>query len=190
MSLVLLLNDAVLVIKGKHFFDILQLFFKLLLSLEQLLNKLIFAVNFFFENIDHEVFGCQHILQVASECIETMVGVPLCLLFVDRHATLVARVSSLAAVRFMLHNLQPFYFLMAVDTWNHNVGAGCLVQINFLPKALCATFFEGLALYGLIVTRDIVLLHLSVGHCETTAEIYVFALELHRCQLFFDLFFN
>ena len=105
MSLALLLNDTVFVIKGQHLLNVLQLFFKLFLPLEQLLNKLIFAVNLLFKNIDHEVFGCQHVLQVASECIEAMVGVLLGFFFVNRHPALVARVGPLAAVRFVLHNV-------------------------------------------------------------------------------------
>ena len=68
---------------------------------------------------------------------------------------------------------------MAVDTWNIDVRAGRLVQIDFLTKTLCATFIESLALNWLVVAGDIMLLHLRVAHGDTTAKVNIFALKLH-----------
>jgi len=51
-----------------------QLVLKVILSREELTDEHVFPFNFFLENLDHEIFRLQHILQIPCQRIETMVG--------------------------------------------------------------------------------------------------------------------
>jgi hypothetical protein len=62
------------------------------LLFEQLIDKLIFAPNFFTKYCDDIIFTLEHVLKVASQRIETIVGVFLRLLFHNSHAALTAGV--------------------------------------------------------------------------------------------------
>lgn len=86
----------------------------------------------------------------------------------------------------MLHYRHPLHFLVAVDAGNHDVGAGCLVQVNLLPQALGSTLVERLALDWLEVAESIMRLHLYVAKCHWAAQVLVLALELHRVQFLLD----
>ena len=79
---------------------------------------------------------------------------------------------------------------MTVDTRNHNVGAGCLVQVDFFSKTLRAAFIESLALNWLIVAEIVVDLSLIVAQRHQTAEVNILALKLHGEQLLFHLFLD
>lgn len=84
----------------------------------------------------------------------------------------------MADIGFVLHDFKAFYLIVAVDARNHNIGAGRLVQIDILAKTLGSTFFEGLALSKLIVTLNLVYLHLRKAHGNLTALTAIFALKI------------
>lgn len=90
----------------------------------------------------------------------------------------------------MFHDADPLNFLVTVDTGDHDVRAGCLMQVDFFSQALCFTFVEGLAFDGLKVTEIIMSLHLCVTERHWAAQIFVFALELHLVQLLLNLFLD
>lgn len=101
----------------------------MLLTLQQLLNQLIFSIDLVFKDIDNEVFGGKHILKIAGQCIETVMRASLGLFSVDGHPALVALVGARATVLLMVHDVEPLDFLVTVNARHHHIGTCCLVQI-------------------------------------------------------------
>ena len=144
-----------------------------------MLYELIFAIDFLFEHIYDEVFGGEHILQIACQSIETVMRVFLRLFLVYRHATFIASVSALAISCLVIHDGDAFDLLVAVDARDHDVGASSLVQVNVFPECLGAALVKGLALNGLVVAELIMRLHLGVAELHLTSKVAILALELH-----------
>lgn len=80
----------------------------------------------------------------------------------------------------MLHDADTLHLLVTVDARYHDVCAGCLMQVNLLPQTLRLALVECLALHRLEVAESVMSLHFDVCECHGAAEVFVFALELHR----------
>jgi len=129
-------------------------------------------------------------LEVACQCIETVMRASFRLVSVDGHPALVALVSARATVLFMVHDVESLDFLVTVNARHHHIGTGCLVQIYIFTQCLCLALGESFALYGLVVAVLVVGLHVVVAEGQVAAQVFVFAVELHRAQLLLNFFAN
>lgn len=98
-----------------------------------------------------------------------MVRISLRLLLVNLHSTLVARIGPFAACLLVLHNVYSCHFLVAVDAGHEDVGAGRLMQFNFLAQTLGLALVEGLTLDWLEIAHVVVRLHFHVAQGHWTA---------------------
>ena len=103
----------------------------------------------------------------------------MCLLFIDRHAALVACVSPLTVVRLVVHYVHSLHLGVTVDARYHYVRTCSLVQVNVFPECLGAALVKGLALNGLVVAELIMRLHLGVAELHLTSKVAILALEFH-----------
>jgi len=129
-------------------------------------------------------------LKIAGQCIETVMRASLGLFSVDGHPALVALVGARATVLLMVHDVEPLDFLVAVNARHHHIGTCCLVQIYIFAQGLGLALGESFALYRLIVAVLIVGLHVVVAEGQEAAQVFVFAVELHRVELLLDFFAN
>ncbi len=153
-----------------------------------MLYQLVLSINLVFEHIDDEVLRCKHILQVASQCIETVMRAFLSLFAVNRHSTFVASVGARAIVLLVVHNVKSLYFLVAVNARDHYIGTGCLMQIYIFPECLSFTFGKRLALNRLKIALLVMTLHHIIAQRQITSKVLVLAVELHGSEFFLNLF--
>ena len=85
-----------------------------------------------------------------------------CLFFDDGHSALAAAVGTCALSLFMLQDLDARNLDAAVDAGNQDVGACCLVLVDFLPDAFSLASAESFTLDGLVGAVLIVVLDVVV----------------------------
>ena len=144
-----------------------------------MLYELVFAIDLLFEHIYHEVFGLKHVLKVACEGVEAVVGVLLGLFLINAHSALTAYVCALALLLLVAHDINTHDFLSAVDAGHHDVRTCSLMHFNVFAETLRFAYFEGLALYRLILTVLVMVLDFLIGQYLVTSELLVVAHELH-----------
>lgn len=131
--------------------------------LQQLLNELILARDFLFEDTDDVVLAGKHILEVPRQRVEAMMRVLDGLFLDDGHATLVAVVSARALRLLVLHDAHSLHFSSAVDARHQDVGTRGFVLGNLFAHTLGFALGKSRAFHRLEVAVLVVVLHVDVG---------------------------
>ena len=80
----------------------------------------------------------------------------------------------------MLHYIDSFDFLVAVDAWDEDIGTGCLMQLDVFTEYLGLAFIIGLTLDRLIVAHLVMRLNLLVTQSDIAPKRLVLTLKLYR----------
>lgn len=164
--------------------------FKFVLSRYQLANELVFSFDLLFEDLDHEIFRLQHILQVACQCIEAVVGARLCLLFQNCHAALCAGVGAVALVLLVRDDVYTFDLTAAVDAWDEHIRTHCFMLVNFHAYAFSLAFCVGCTFHGQVLAHLIVCLDLGISKDFLAPQLSILTHELDVLQVLLDVFLD
>ena len=101
------------------------------------------------------------------------------LFLLNSHAALLAVVGALTIGLLMLDYVHSLDLLATIDAWHFDVGANCLMAVNFLTYAFGFAMPVSLALHWSKLAAAIMLGHLLVLQDLGTAHTMISTLELH-----------
>ena len=136
--------------------------FKIILLLKELFDKLVFATDFVFEDINNIVFGSKHVLEVACQGVETVVRISHSFFFNNGHAALATGVCASAVVLLVVHYVHSLHFCSTVNAWDQYIRTCCLMLVNLASNALGLAFGIRFALHRLEMAKLIVILNFRV----------------------------
>lgn len=183
-------QESNVLVEGQHRLDAGQLALKLLLTLEQLIYKGVFALELLPEHLDDVVLAGEHVLEVASQCVEAVVGVLFCLLAHDGHSALATRVRAAAFLLLVVEDVHARHLRATVDAGHEHVRTDRLMLLKVLPQALGLALRKGRALDRGEAALRVVVAHLLVAEHDGAAEGRVVADEARVNQLPLDLLFD
>jgi hypothetical protein len=104
------------------------------------------------------------------------------LLFLHGHATLGAVVRTFALGLLVLNNAHSLHSLATIDARYGDIGADCLMLLNFFANTLCLAISIRIALYRCKFAKVVMGRHLLVLKDLSAAHGVISAFELHLLE--------